>query len=88
MKKGTCWDVVPCSLVDILTDVSEELTASIISVISRTLMMEAWTEIDKIHSRFCKKVLGILRCAANGAVEIELSRERRRGKIMDLILKY
>jgi hypothetical protein len=42
----------------------------------------AWTEIDKISSRFCKKVLGIPQCAANGAAEIELSRESRRGKVM------
>jgi hypothetical protein len=45
-------------------------------------------EIDKIHSRFCKKVLGIPRCAANGAAEIKLSRESWRGKSMSLTLKY
>jgi hypothetical protein len=49
---------------------------------------DAWTEIDKIHGRFCKKILGVPRCAANGAAEIELGRDRRRGKIISLTLKY
>jgi hypothetical protein len=48
---------------------------------------DAWKEIDKIHGRFCKKILGVPRCAANGAAEIELGRDRR-GKTMSLTLKY
>jgi hypothetical protein len=32
--------------------------------------------------------LGVLRCAANGAAEIELGRDSRRGKTMSLTLKY
>jgi hypothetical protein len=27
---------------------------------------EAWKEIDKVHGRFCKKLLRFPRCAANG----------------------
>jgi hypothetical protein len=49
---------------------------------------DAWKEIDKIHGRFCKKILGVPRCAANGAAEIELGRDNRRGKTMSLTLKY
>jgi hypothetical protein len=26
---------------------------------------EAWNEEDKVHSRFCKKLMGIQNCAAN-----------------------
>jgi hypothetical protein len=43
---------------------------------------DAWKEIDKIHGRFCKKILEVTRCAANGAAEIELVRDSRRGKTM------
>jgi hypothetical protein len=49
---------------------------------------DAWKETDKIHGRFCKKILGVPRCAANGAAEIELGRDSRRGKTMRLTLKY
>jgi hypothetical protein len=41
-----------------------------------------------IHSRFCKKVEGIPRCAANGTAEVKLGRDNMRGKIMSLTLKY
>lgn len=41
---------------------------------------EAWKEIDKVHSRFCKQLIGIPNCAANGFAEMELGRESRRGK--------
>jgi hypothetical protein len=49
---------------------------------------DAWKEIDKIHGRFYKKILGVPRCAANGAAEIELGRDSRRGKTISVILKY
>jgi hypothetical protein len=49
---------------------------------------DAWKEIDKIHGRFCNKILGVPRRAANGAAEIELGRDSRRGKTMSLTLKY
>jgi hypothetical protein len=49
---------------------------------------DALKETDKIHGRFCKKILGLPRCAANGAAEIELGRDSRRGKTMRLTLKY
>jgi hypothetical protein len=38
---------------------------------------EAWEELDKVNSRFCKC---IPTCAANGFAEMELGRERMRGK--------
>jgi hypothetical protein len=31
---------------------------------------EAWKEVDRIHGRFCKKILGLPRCAANGMAEM------------------
>jgi hypothetical protein len=40
-------------------------------------VFDAWKEIDKIHDRACKKILGVPRCAANGAAEIELGRDRK-----------
>jgi hypothetical protein len=49
---------------------------------------EAWKELDKVHSRFCKKLIGVPNCAANGFVEMELSRESRREKCLVQILKY
>jgi hypothetical protein len=70
---------------------------NIYEVISESTMMygielwgvyDAWKEIDKIHGRFCKKVLGVPRCAANEAAEIELVRDSRTGKTMRLTLKY
>jgi hypothetical protein len=42
----------------------------------------AWKEVHKVHSRFCKKIIGIPNCAANGFVEMELDRESRRGKCL------
>jgi hypothetical protein len=37
----------------------------------------AWKEAEKIHSIFCKKIIGIPNCAANGFAEMELGRESR-----------
>jgi len=51
-------------------------------------LSEAWKELDKIHRRFCKKLLGILNCAVNGLAEMELGRESRRGRCIGQILKY
>jgi hypothetical protein len=36
-----------------------------------------WKEIDKIHSIFCKIILGMPRSAANNVAELELGRNRR-----------
>ena len=41
---------------------------------------EARIEYGKIHSRLCKKIMGVTNCAANGFAEIELGRDSRRGK--------
>jgi hypothetical protein len=32
---------------------------------------EAWKEVDRLHGRCCKKILGLPRCAANGMAEME-----------------
>jgi len=45
---------------------------------------EAWKEIDKVYGHFCKKLLGVPSCAANGFAEMELIREIRRCKFMGL----
>jgi len=37
---------------------------------------------EKGSERFCKKVLWILRIEANGAEELELGRERKRGNML------
>ena len=39
-----------------------------------------WKEVDKIHSKFYKRLIGIQNYAANGFAEVELDRESRRGK--------
>jgi hypothetical protein len=49
---------------------------------------EAWKEADKVHSIFCKKIIGIPNCAANGFAEKELGRQSRTGKCIGWILKY
>jgi hypothetical protein len=49
---------------------------------------EAWKEVDRIHGRFCKKILGLPRCTANGLAEMELGRDSRRRKAMWLAVKY
>jgi hypothetical protein len=49
---------------------------------------EGWKQIDKIHGRMCKKILGIPRFAANGVTELELGRDSRRGKVMNSLVTY
>jgi hypothetical protein len=41
-----------------------------------------------IHRRLCKKILGILRFAANRVAELELGRDSRRGIVLCLAVKY
>jgi hypothetical protein len=48
---------------------------------------EAWKEV-RMHRRFCKKILGLVRCVANGMAEIGLGRDSRRGKAMWLAVQY
>ena len=43
-------------------------------------LKEACKELDTYHSRFCKKLMCILNCAANGFAKMELDRESSRGK--------
>ncbi|KDR17814.1 hypothetical protein L798_08243 [Zootermopsis nevadensis] len=49
---------------------------------------EGWKEVDVIHGRFCKKVLGIPRVGANGVAEVELGRDSRRSKVLGLVTKF
>jgi hypothetical protein len=48
----------------------------------------ALKEVPKVHSRFCKKIIGIPNCAANGFTEMELGKESRKGKCLGQVLKY
>jgi hypothetical protein len=47
-----------------------------------------WKEVDKIHIRFCKIILGMPRSAANNVAELELGRDSRRGNVLSTIVKY
>jgi hypothetical protein len=38
-------------------------------------LQEAEKELDKVHSKFCKKLMIIPNCAASGFAEMELGRE-------------
>jgi hypothetical protein len=55
---------------------------------------EGCKEIDIIHRRLCKKILGIPRLAANGVQHPVccksryLGRDSRRGKVLCLAVKY
>jgi hypothetical protein len=51
-------------------------------------MDEGWKEIDIIHGRLCKKILGIPRFATNGVAEVQIGRDSRRGKVLCLAVKY
>jgi hypothetical protein len=49
-------------------------------------LSEAWEELDKVHFRFCKKLMGTPNCAANGFADTELVRDSRKGKCKGQIL--
>jgi hypothetical protein len=49
---------------------------------------EAWEEVDRIHGRFFKKILGLPRCAENGMADTELGRDIRRTEAVWLAVKY
>jgi transposase len=44
------------------------------------VLEEMFTEINKIHGRFCKKLLQVLRSTVNGVAELELGWNSRRGR--------
>jgi hypothetical protein len=44
--------------------------------------------VGEVNSRFCKKLICIPNCAANGFTELELGRESRTNKCTGQILKY
>jgi hypothetical protein len=67
----------------------------IIKTIVEKYLRGKWAEFagdnavaGNIHGRFCKKILGLPTCPANGMAEIELERSSRRGKVMCLAVKY
>jgi hypothetical protein len=39
-------------------------------------LSDIWKELDKVICRFCKKLMGLPSCAANGFAEMELWRDR------------
>ena len=41
-------------------------------------LSEAWKELDKVHCRFCEKLMGIPNCTSSELVEVELGGESRR----------
>jgi hypothetical protein len=43
---------------------------------------ETWKEMDVIHTRFCKKILGVPRFTANSFADLELGKDNSRGSIM------
>ena len=49
---------------------------------------EARSEFGKIHSRLCKKIMGVPHCTANRFAENELGIESRRGKCIGRTVKY
>jgi hypothetical protein len=44
--------------------------------------------MDVIHGRLCKKILGMIRFAANGVAELGLGRDIRRSKVLCFVVKY
>jgi hypothetical protein len=49
---------------------------------------ETWKELDKVISRFCKKLMGIPSFAANAFTEIETARESSGSKYVRQIVKF
>jgi hypothetical protein len=47
-----------------------------------------WKQIDRIHNKLCKVILGMPRLTANNVAEIELGRVSRRGKVLSRITKF
>jgi hypothetical protein len=50
-------------------------------------LKETWGSIVDLHDRFCKKLLGLSRCSANGVAEMRLVKNRRRRKFMWLTVQ-
>ena len=81
--------VTPNIKIQILENRCEILCESkIIYGIEVWRLSKAWKELDKVHYRFCKKLMGISNCTMNELVEMELGRESRRGNCVGQILKY
>jgi hypothetical protein len=79
------------------TDMRVQLLENVYEMVCQSRLMygaeirgldEGWKEIDIIHGRLCKKILGISGFAANGVTELELGRDSRRGKVLCLAVKY
>jgi hypothetical protein len=84
-----CISVTPDIEVEMLENVYEMACESkIMYGIEVWGLNGAWKEVDKVHSIFCKKTIGVPNCAANGFAEMELGRESRRSRCLGRILKY
>ena len=80
----------------VTTDIKVQMLENIYEMSCQSKIMygiEIWRlngackEAGKVHSVFCKKIIGIPNCAANGFAELELVRESR-SKCLGRILKY
>jgi hypothetical protein len=78
-------------------DITVKMLANVYKILSESRTMcgiemwcleGGWKEIDKIHSRFCKIILGVPRSAANNVAELELGKDSRRGIVLSTIAKY
>jgi hypothetical protein len=79
-----CISVTPSIKVQILENMYEMVCESkIMYEIEVWRLDEAWEEIDKIHSRFGKKLLDILSYAVHGFADISMSEQERKGHRMD-----
>jgi hypothetical protein len=84
-----CMAVTPDIKIQVLENIYEMVCESkIMYGIEVWGLNGAWKEVDRVHSIFCKKIIGIPNCAANGFVEMELGRESSRSKCLGRILKY
>jgi hypothetical protein len=47
-----------------------------------------WKETDYKQGRFCKKLMQVLISTVNGVAELESGRNRRKEKVLCMIVKY
>jgi hypothetical protein len=80
-----------------IPDIGLELPEYVYEMITESKMMygvqvwgleEVWKETDKIHERFCKKLIRMPRFEVNGVAKLELGMNSRRGKVLCAIVKY
>jgi hypothetical protein len=74
--------------VEILENVYETITESKMMYSIEVCGSEVvWTEIGKVHARFCKKLKQVAKSGENGMAELELGRNSGRGKVLCMIVK-